>query len=181
MTTSIPGGVESCPTFVLDKAVVNVLIKGQAVVSTEPSGNSAWASTAKITTKNSNGILHSYFVKIVRGELAGPRVLGEFLCMSELYKTMPSIVPVPRGYGKCLDSDDHFFLCDYLEMDHRTPNEAKLAASISELHRTSVSPTGQFGFHVTTYDGRLPLMTNWDSNWVSFYGKLLEGVYNLDI
>ncbi|CAG8265115.1 unnamed protein product [Penicillium nalgiovense] len=101
--------------------------------------------------------------------------------MSELYKTMPSIVPAPKGYGKCLDSDDHFFMCDYLEIDHRTPDEAKLAESISELHRSSVSPTGQFGFHVTTYDGKLPLVTQWDSNWVSFYGKLLEGVYNLDV
>jgi fructosamine-3-kinase len=94
---------------------------------------------------------------------------------------MPSIVPVPRGYGKCLDTDGHFFICDYLEIDHCMPNEAKLAESISELHRTSASPTGQFGFHVTTYDGKLPLVTKWDSNWVSFYGKLLEGVYNLDI
>lgn len=101
--------------------------------------------------------------------------------MSELYKTMPSIVPVPRGSGKCLDSDDYFFLCDYLEIDHRQPDPVKLAESISELHRTSISPTGQFGFHVTPYDGKLPLVAKWDSNWVSFYGKLLDGVYKLDI
>lgn len=101
--------------------------------------------------------------------------------MSELYKTMPFIDPVPRGYGKCLDSDDHFFICDYLEIDHRIPDEVKLAEIISEIHRTSFSPTGQFGFHVTIYDGKLPLVTKWDSNWISFYGKLLEGVYNLEI
>ncbi|KAJ5694098.1 hypothetical protein N7536_004510 [Penicillium majusculum] len=71
---------------------------------------------------------------------------------------MPSIDPVPRGYRKCLDSDDHFFICDYLEIDHRMPDEVKLAEIISEIHRTSFSPTGQFGFHVTIYDGKLPLL-----------------------
>lgn len=101
--------------------------------------------------------------------------------MSELYKTMPSIVPAPRGSGKCLDSDGYFFLCDYLEIDHRQPDPVKLAERVAALHRLSVSPTGQFGFHVTPYDGKLPLVAKWESDWVSFYGKLLEGVYQLDI
>ncbi|CEO59686.1 hypothetical protein PMG11_04353 [Penicillium brasilianum] len=157
------------------------LPEGQEVVSAERYGNSAWASTASITVRDSDGTLHDYFVKVVKGKLAGPRVLGEFSCMSALYKTMPSIVPAPRGSGKCLDSDDYFFLCDYLDIDHRQPDPMRLAESISELHRISVSPTGQFGFHVTPYDGKLPLVAKWDSNWVSFYGKLLEGVYKLDI
>ncbi|KAJ5879521.1 hypothetical protein N7455_002986 [Penicillium solitum] len=38
------------------------------------------------------------------------------------------------------------------------PDEVKLAEIISEIHRTSFSPTGQFGFHVTIYDGKLPLL-----------------------
>ncbi|KAJ5615461.1 hypothetical protein N7537_000575 [Penicillium hordei] len=83
--------------------------------------------------------------------------------MSELYKAMSPIVPVLRGYRKCLDSDDHFFTCDY-EIDHRTPDEAKLAEVISELHRTSVSSTGQVGFHVTVHDGiatRSPFMASY--------------------
>lgn len=120
------------------------------------------------------------FRQIVKGDLAGKRVLGEYSCMFELHKTMPSIVPTPRGSGPCLDSDAYFFLCDYLEIDHRPPNPVKLALKISELHRKSVSPTGKFGFHVTPYDGKLPLVADWDSSWTSFYGKLLKGVYQLD-
>ncbi|RJE19392.1 Fructosamine kinase [Aspergillus sclerotialis] len=168
-------------------------------MSVERYGNSAWASTARIMTRNSDGTLHYYFVKlselppglsagfidmrsqIVTGELAGPRVLGEFSAMLELYKTMPSIVPTPRGPGKCLDSDDYFFLCDYVVIDHRQPDPVKLAERVAALHHISVSPTGQFGFHVTPYDGKLPLVAKWESNWVSFYRKLLEGVYKLDI
>lgn len=116
----------------------------------------------------------------MKGPLSAPRVLGEFSCMSELHKTMPTIVPRPRGSGPCLDTEGSFFLCDYLEIDHRPPNAAKLGAKIAELHATSVSPTGKFGFHVVPYDGKLPLRAEWDSSWVSFYSKLLAGVYVLD-
>jgi fructosamine-3-kinase len=101
--------------------------------------------------------------------------------MSELYKTMPTLVPAPRGSGQCLDTEGaYYFLCDYIEIDHRPPNPVKLGQKIAELHRQSVSPTGMFGFHVTPYDGKLPLVAEWDPSWVSFYGKLLAGVYKLD-
>jgi protein-ribulosamine 3-kinase len=101
--------------------------------------------------------------------------------MYELYKTMPSIVPTPRGSGRCLDSDAYYYLCDYLDIDHRAPNPVKLGHKIAELHRRSISPTGMFGFHVVPYDGKLPLVAEWDSSWSSFYRKLLAGVYEHDI
>lgn len=102
--------------------------------------------------------------------------------MFELHSTMPTIVPAPRGSGPCLDTEGaYYYICDYLEIDHRPPNSVKLAEKIAELHRRSVSPTGMFGFHTTPYDGKLPLTADWDPSWVSFYGKLLAGVYKLDI
>lgn len=119
--------------------------------------------------------------QIVAGEFAAERVGGEYYCLSELNNTMPSLVPTPRGFGLCSDSNDYFFLCNYVPIDHRRPDPVRLAQRISELHRTSVSPTGQFGFHVTPYDGKLPLKVEWDSSWVSFYTKLLRSVYELDI
>ncbi|SPO02387.1 uncharacterized protein DNG_05060 [Cephalotrichum gorgonifer] len=95
---------------------------------------------------------------------------------------MPTIVPTPRGTGQCLDDEGaYYFLCDYLEIDHSLPDPVKLAETIADLHRQSVSPTGMFGFHVTPYDGKLPLAADWDPSWVSFYGKLLAGVYKLDL
>ncbi|KAI8633637.1 Fructosamine kinase-domain-containing protein [Xylariaceae sp. FL1651] len=183
-TIAIANHAEIIPTIrgnlVLDRAVINAIAKSNEIVSAERYGNSAWSSTARITTMDPDGTTHDYFVKIVKGDLADKRVLGEYNCMSELYKTMPSIVPAPRGFGPCLDSDGYYFICDYLDIDHRSPNPVKLAQKISELHRKSISPTGQFGFHVTPYDGKLPLEAGWESSWVSFYTKLLRGVYNLD-
>lgn len=159
-------------------------IGDEKIINVERYGNSAWAATLKLTTKKQDGKLHDYFLKLIRGDLADPRVLGEYTCMTELAKTMPSLVPMPRAAGKCLDSKNDgsaFFMCDYLEIDHRPANPMQLGKKIAELHRSSVSPTGKFGFHMTPYDGKLPLRAEWDSSWTSFFTNLLKGVYQLDV
>ncbi|KAI2610351.1 Fructosamine kinase-domain-containing protein [Hypoxylon fragiforme] len=48
----------------------------------------------------------------------------------------------------------------------------KASEKLAQHHRKSKSPNGCFGFHVTTFDGKLPLNT--------FIIKLLRGVYELD-
>ena len=152
------------------------------MVSAERYGSSAQSQTGRITAADSgSGKIHDYFIKIDKGDYAKPRALAEYTCMSELYKTMPSLVPTPRGWGKGADSDTYFYLCDYVEIDHRPPNPVKLGQKIAELHQQSVSPTGKFGFHLAPYDAKLPLYFEWDSSWVSFYRKLLEQVFKQDI
>lgn len=145
-----------------------------------PCGNANWATTAKITTRMPDRTIKEYFLKIVRGELAEERVIGEFDCMSELYRTVPSIVPMPYGAGKCIDTKGCFFLSEYVPIVHHAPDAVELGNQIARLHRESCSPTGKFGFSTTPYDGKLPLVVDWDSSWVSFYSKLLYGVYLLD-
>ncbi|RYC58758.1 hypothetical protein CHU98_g7452 [Xylaria longipes] len=124
----------------------------QPAVSTEPCGDSAWSmSTARIVTRNADGTVHQYFVKIVEGDLASERVLCEYSCVLEFNKTMPSVVPKPHVFGPFLDSDGYFFLCDYLSIDHRGPDPGKLTQRISELPRDCIrrqAPlTGRKEFH----------------------------------
>lgn len=104
---------------------------------------------------------------------AAERVLGEYMAMLEIHSTSPNFAPQPRGYGKCDNENAHFFICDYLTISHDLPNPVRLGKKLAELHRNSNSPTGKFGFHVTTFDGKLPLNTAWDSN-VSFLSLLLS-------
>ncbi|KAL1854500.1 hypothetical protein Daus18300_011421 [Diaporthe australafricana] len=163
-----------------DQAVINAIGDDETIVNAERYGNSSWSATGKLTTKRSDGTLHDYFLKIIKGDLAGPRVLGEFACMKELEGAVPDLVPKAKAAGKCIDSEGAFFLCDYLEIDHRPANPEQLGKKIAELHRASVSPTGKFGFHLTPYDGKLPLAADWDSSWASFFTKLLAGVHELD-
>ncbi|AEO68267.1 uncharacterized protein THITE_2117702 [Thermothielavioides terrestris NRRL 8126] len=103
------------------------------------------------------------------------------MAMSEIYNTLPSIAPQPRGYGKCKDENAYFFICDYLPINHELPNPERLGKKLAELHKMSQSPTGKFGFHCTTFDGKLPLNTTWDSNWTSFFTRLVRDVYKLDV
>ncbi|GAW22580.1 hypothetical protein ANO14919_121200 [Xylariales sp. No.14919] len=164
----------------LDSAVYRLLQPNEEIISVVPYGNANWATTAKITTRRADHMIKEYFLKIVRGQLAEERVLGEYNCMSELYHTMPSIVPMPYSAGKCLDNKGCFFLSEFVPIAHRAPNAVQLGEQIARLHRDSLSPTGKFGFSTTPYDGKLPLVVNWDSSWASFYSKLLYGVYLLD-
>jgi len=101
--------------------------------------------------------------------------------MSEIYKTLPNFAPQPHGYGRCKDQDAHFFICDYLAIDHELPDPARLGEKLAELHQKSISPTGKFGFHCITFDGKLPLNTAWDDSWTSFFSTLIRDVYKLDV
>lgn len=61
------------------------------------------------------------------------------------------------------------------------PEPLQFAAKVAELHRKGISPKGKFGFHVTTYDGKMAHEVEWESNWAVFFGKLLRGVAALDL
>ncbi|KAI1440303.1 Fructosamine kinase-domain-containing protein [Annulohypoxylon stygium] len=139
---------------------------GDKVIEVQQYGTSSWASTARVDT--------------LKTDDAAERVLGEYMAMLEIHSTSPNFAPQPRGYGKCDNENAHFFICDYLTISHDLPNPVRLGKKLAELHRNSNSPTGKFGFHVTTFDGKLPLNTAWDSNWTSFFKKLILDVYNLD-
>ncbi|KAK3309391.1 Fructosamine/Ketosamine-3-kinase, partial [Chaetomium strumarium] len=157
------------------------LAKESRVVVVEQCGESNWASTLKIDTEAADGSRKAYSLKILRSEDAEERVLGEYMSMHEIHKTLPSIAPQPHGYGKCREENAHFYLCDFLNIDHHLPNPERLGEKLAELHRKSQSPTGKFGFYCTTFDGKLPLTTTWDSSWTSFFTRLLRDVYKLDV
>jgi len=117
----------------------------------------------------------------VRAPDGAARVLGEYMSMSEIYKTAPDFAPQPHGYGKWRGEDAHFFLCDFLVIDQKKmPDPARLGKKLADLHHNSESPTGKFGFHCVTFDGKLPLNTAWDASWTSFFTKLMRDVYKLD-
>ncbi|KAI5918753.1 Fructosamine/Ketosamine-3-kinase [Camillea tinctor] len=165
----------------LDQAIIDALPPGDEVIKVEQYDTSNWATTARVDVKPEDGSHKAYFLKILRTADAEARVVGEYAAMLEIYTTLPTFAPMPRGHGKCRDQNTHFFICDYLTIDHELPDATCLGEKLAELHRRSLSPTGKFGFHVTTYDGKLPLNTTWDSNWTSFFKKLMYDVYQLDV
>ncbi|KAL4952226.1 hypothetical protein BDW69DRAFT_185629 [Aspergillus filifer] len=56
----------------------------------------------------------------------------------------------------------------------RDPEPEQLCRKLARLHRESTSPTGMFGFHITTCRGNVPLYVPWEKSWTVFYSNLLS-------
>lgn len=168
--------------FIVDENVVAKFPEGTKVLSAYRFGTSAWTATARLHIEMPDGSQTRLFLKCATEDTGRVLMEGEFSAMSELYKTMPSFVPKPHSWGKyrAENPDTYFFLSQFIDMSDRVPDPNQLCSKLARLHRTSVSPTGQFGFHVTTCQGRIPQAVAWESSWTTFFTKLLEHVINLD-
>ncbi|KAI4092018.1 MAG: hypothetical protein LQ339_008022 [Xanthoria mediterranea] len=102
--------------------------------------------------------------------------------MFEIFRTTPSSVPRPYGCGR-FDQDGveiHFLLMDYIDMKNELPDPVALSRVIAHLHRTSMSPTAEFGFFATTCHGKVPQRVTWERSWTSFYRNLLQAAIRKD-
>ncbi|KAL9622223.1 MAG: hypothetical protein Q9160_003406 [Pyrenula sp. 1 TL-2023] len=149
--------------FPLDDNVIAAFPDGTSVVSADSFGSSAWTCA----TENAGKLMME----------------GEFHAMSELHKTMASFVPKPHAWGKMKLPvvDTYFLLTDFIDMSNELPDPVRLCSRLAELHRVSVSPTGKFGFHIPTCHGKFQQHILWDSNWASFFAKLLKDALRLDL
>ncbi|ETS74942.1 hypothetical protein PFICI_13426 [Pestalotiopsis fici W106-1] len=169
--------------FLTDEVLTEVLPKRYTFISVENYGRSAWTHTAKVTTKRSDGSEKPFFLKISYGNHGGVMLQGEYESAREVVRLMPDLIPQPRAFGqfKVESPVTYYYLSDFIEMDTTTvPDPTELARQVAELHKTSRSPTGKFGFHVTTCDGRMPHTVDWEDSWPKFFCKLLLGVSKLD-
>lgn len=107
---------------------------------------------------------------------------GEFTASNLIHAAMPSFIPEPHAWGKLQESasEAYFFLSDFMFIEHSLSDPDKFTARLAELHRTTTSPNGKFGFSVATCDGALPHRVEWRSKWSDFFGELLRGVLEHD-
>ncbi|KFY46115.1 hypothetical protein V495_02643 [Pseudogymnoascus sp. VKM F-4514 (FW-929)] len=169
--------------FPMDEAVVDVLPKGSTFLSVENFGSSAWTVTGKVTARNADGTESVYFLKVAYGEHGGTMLKGEFESSKEIYRLMPDFIPEPCGFGKYYsDTVTYFYLCEFVDMDISTaPDPVEFTSRVAELHKKSQSPTGKFGFPVTTCDGKMAHVVEWEDSWAVFYRKLIRGLCKLDL
>ncbi|KAF2671660.1 hypothetical protein BT63DRAFT_422204 [Microthyrium microscopicum] len=169
--------------FPLDQVVIDQLPPGTVVHSCNRYGASAWTVTARIETTTADGEEQFFFVKCADADQGKAMLEGEFNSMRELYNTAPNFIPKPHTWGKLNVSnpDTYFFLCQFIEMTNDNPDPTQLCIKMVELHRNSVSPTGQFGFHINTCQGNLPQQTSWSPTWTGFFSQMLRGAMALNI
>ncbi|KAI1180618.1 Fructosamine kinase-domain-containing protein [Nemania sp. FL0916] len=166
----------------IDPALLKVLPEECEVISTKAHGVSFWARTGRIDVLLSNRASKSFFVKVISKETGRNMVMGEFESMNTAYNVLPGFVPKPVAWGTYASiPDTHFFLCEFREMINDMPDPPQFATSLSILYQKSVSPTGKFGFHVSTYAGNLPQHVSWDDSWESFFTKSMRWALDLEI
>ncbi|PTB37377.1 hypothetical protein M441DRAFT_40114 [Trichoderma asperellum CBS 433.97] len=163
----------------------NVLAKfpdGTTVLSADSFGTSAWTVTARLHLKLPDGSEERYFLKSAPEDHGRTLMEGEFNAMSEIYKWAPDLVPKPHSWGEYAlkKPEAYFFLSQYIDMNDMMPDPNQLCTKLARLHRESQSPTGQFGFHITTCQGRIPQSLTWESNWTVFFTQLLKHVIDMD-
>jgi fructosamine-3-kinase len=96
---------------------------------------------------------------------------------------MPDFIPKPLAYGRYKTNRPvmYFYLSEFVDMDTTTaPPPDEFTARLAAMHRDSQSPTGKFGFHTTTGDGKTPHTVGWQESWADFYRTLFLSVCKLD-
>ncbi|KAI4215189.1 MAG: hypothetical protein LQ351_002504 [Letrouitia transgressa] len=148
----------------LDEAVIAALPPKLKLISAERYGDSARSATASITAQAEDGTEANS--KACKRSARRYPVLPLISTALEDLKETPSPI--------------YFFLCEFVNITNNLPDPKVLAAQLALMHHKSQSPTGKFGFPVTTYDGKLPQTTDWESSWTTFFSKLFAGIARLD-
>ncbi|KAK4182678.1 Fructosamine kinase-domain-containing protein [Podospora australis] len=142
----------------LDESVEKALPEGTVFQEILPHGASFWTRTAKIEALDADEEPVAYFLKVSIDDTGKGMMHGEFESMTALHGAMPELAPKPLSWGTYeSDPNIHFFLCEFVDMDDgQLCSLDTFPKLMAKLHRKAVSPSGKFGFHVTTYQGRLP-------------------------
>jgi len=112
---------------------------------------------------------------------------GEFESLRAIHGVCPKFVPYAYCWGKFKESspsgsETYFLLSDYRHVGEQPPGPFTFAAYLAKLHKNSKSPTGKFGFHVTTCCAKLPQPTDcWEESWAVLYRKQLEQMIKMDL
>lgn len=107
---------------------------------------------------------------------------GEFESMTEICKVTPSLAPRPIRWDSCLESERHFFLCEFYDLGTDPPPVADFASKLAQLHKETAcsSLNNMFGFHVNTYNGRLLQDNTWTASWEAFFSRGLRDIVNIE-
>ncbi|KAK7999592.1 hypothetical protein PG990_012192 [Apiospora arundinis] len=184
MESQFPGYVDSIGHVDrLDAAVIEKLPKGCTVLSATPSGRSLWVGTVKIEVRLEDGSVAAFFKKGASGDTGARMMNGTFEAEHAIYTFLPEQSPRPVGWGTYKDDPDtHFYICEFIEMHDFIPRAHDWAATVSRLHLNSMgkSPTGQFGFHVTTHLANVPVNNKWNSSWQAFWTQQMASLFDQD-
>ncbi|KAK7921371.1 hypothetical protein PG985_009393 [Apiospora marii] len=153
---------------------------GTKIVEGLPWGASAWTATYKVTTEQGDGSQKFYFVKTAK-DRGAIMMEGEYKSLQSLGSASPGFVPRVYGWGKMEKSDTYFLVMDFIDLTMSLPNPAKFSQVLADMHKSSVSPTGKFGFPTPTCHGRHIQPNDWDESWNTYFTRLITIFFQIDL
>lgn len=97
---------------------------------------------------------------------------GEFEASKAIYSVSPEFFPLPVATGKFSGgSNEYFYICEFVEMQDSRLNIRDFCGNLAKLHKNGKSPNGMFGFHITTCNGWIPQLNDWEESWMTFFQK----------
>ncbi|KAF1851891.1 uncharacterized protein K460DRAFT_270343 [Cucurbitaria berberidis CBS 394.84] len=147
------------------------LPSGCTIVDISQHGSSSWSTGYKLEVEV-DGEEREFFLKVGYRPQHAEMALGEFESQKALSQYLPNNTAAPLACGTFeLDPNKSFFLTTYRELKEKTPDPAQLVEILAKLHNSSASPTKKFGFHVTTFNGHVPLRNEWCDSWEEWFGR----------
>ena len=102
-------------------------------------------------------------------------VFAEFESIKALHAVIAVNIPLPIAWGRFAKKPArHLYLANFCDMEDELPSISEFTGVMAELHQKSVSPTGKFSFHVTTYGGNQPVDNTWCSSWEDFFVRAMR-------
>ncbi|KAH9905951.1 hypothetical protein F4778DRAFT_769792 [Xylariomycetidae sp. FL2044] len=98
---------------------------------------------------------------------------GEFESQKALMQVIPDYVVTPVAWN-VFDNDPGmaFYLTEFRYLREKMPRASQLLLPIvKRLHEESFSPTGKFGFPVTTFWGPPPMDNSWTDSWEEYFTR----------
>ncbi|KAB5582351.1 Fructosamine kinase-domain-containing protein [Coniochaeta sp. 2T2.1] len=155
----------------LDPAVLAALPPGGKVLSVFQHGRTNWSTGYKIEYEVDNEE-KEYFLKVLDRARADEMARGEFESSKALIQHIPETIVPPIAWGKYEeDQSKAFYLTHFRYLHEQLPTNSQLLSIIKKLHQSSASPTGKFGFHVTTFWGPPPMDNTWTDSWEEYYTR----------
>ncbi|KAK7998765.1 hypothetical protein PG991_014440 [Apiospora marii] len=162
---------------VLDKSLMTAFPEGSTVIEVTPSGASAWVKTIKIDIQLQDGTVKSYFKKGAPGKRGLEMMEGTYISEKLIHSFVPEHVPAPLAFGSYESIPNmHYYICDYVDMTDDLPDPVRFGQALAKLHLNSMgkSPTGQYGFPVTTHLAFVPNDNTWTGTWTEWFANAMR-------
>lgn len=107
---------------------------------------------------------------------------GEYEATKAWQDIVPSNVAEPIGWGELTNRPGkHFLLVRFRDMSDEMLSISDFVSIVASGHQKSASPTGRFGFHVTTYTGDHPYDNRWCDTWEEWFTRSMKGSMEREI